>query len=176
MSARPALRGGDTGFAAFEADFTAYLSARRQADLRASSIAQGRRIAGSLLDEVAVTRRAAGMRAGDNDPPMQFLHLDDLASAVEHVRRGRLSGAFNVAPDGWIPGDRLTLRTRFDDVYAVGDVTSVGTPKAGVFAEGQATVVAAQLIARVRGEASSSSYDGRGVCYLEFGGGEVLRQ
>ena len=36
---------------------------------------------------------------------MQFLHLDDLASAVEHVRRGRLSGAFNVAPDGWIPGD-----------------------------------------------------------------------
>ena len=48
---------------------------------------------------------SAGIRAGDNDPPMQFLHLDDLASAVEHVRRGRLSGAFNVAPDGWIPGD-----------------------------------------------------------------------
>ena len=48
---------------------------------------------------------AAGIRAGDNDPPMQFLHLDDLASAVEHVRRGRLSGPFNVAPDGWIPGD-----------------------------------------------------------------------
>ena len=48
---------------------------------------------------------AAGIRAGDNDPPMQFLHLDDLASAVEHVRRGRLSGPYNVAPDGWIPGD-----------------------------------------------------------------------
>ena len=47
----------------------------------------------------------AGIRAGDNDPPMQFLHLDDLASAVEHVRRERLSGPFNVAPDGWIPGD-----------------------------------------------------------------------
>ncbi len=48
---------------------------------------------------------AAGIRAGDNDPPMQFLHLDDLASAVEHVRRERLSGPFNVAPVGWIPGD-----------------------------------------------------------------------
>ena len=35
---------------------------------------------------------SAGIHAGDNDPPMQFLHLDDLASAVEHVRRGRLSG------------------------------------------------------------------------------------
>ena len=65
MSARAALGGGDVGFAAFEADFTAYLAARRKADLRASSIAQARRIAGSLLDEVAVTRRAAGMRAGD---------------------------------------------------------------------------------------------------------------
>ena len=65
MSARAALGGGDAGFAAFEADFTGYLAARRRADLRASSIAQARRIAGSLLDEVAVTRRAAGMRAGD---------------------------------------------------------------------------------------------------------------
>jgi GTP-binding protein EngB required for normal cell division len=64
-SARAALGGGDAGFAAFEADFTAYLAARRRADLCASSIAQARRIAGSLLDEVAVTRRAAGMRAGD---------------------------------------------------------------------------------------------------------------
>ena len=35
-----------------------------------------------------------------------------------------------------------TLETAFDGVYAVGDVTSVGTPKAGVFAEGQAAVVA----------------------------------
>lgn len=75
--------------------------------------------------------------------------------------------------DGWIPVDPHTLRTRFEDVYAVGDVTSVGTPKAGVFAEGQASVVAAQLIARARGEADATTYDGRGVCYLEFGGGEV---
>ena len=65
MSARAALRGGDEGFAAFAADFTAYLSARRETDLRASAVAQGRRIACSLLDEVRLTRRAAGMRAGD---------------------------------------------------------------------------------------------------------------
>ena len=75
--------------------------------------------------------------------------------------------------DGWIPVDPLTLRTRFPDVYAVGDVTSVGTPKAGSFAEGQAAVVAAQLVAQVRGGSPPPGYDGRGVCYLEFGGGEV---
>ena len=65
MSARAALGGADAGFATFAADFAAYLSARGPADLRASAVAQARRIAGSLLDEVAVTRRVAGMRAGD---------------------------------------------------------------------------------------------------------------
>ena len=65
MSARAALCGGDDGFTAFEADFTAYLSSRRKADLRASAVAQARRIASSLLDEVTLTRRAAEMRAGD---------------------------------------------------------------------------------------------------------------
>ena len=53
-----------------------------------------------------------------------------------------------LAVDGWIPVDPSTLKTAFPDVYAVGDVTSVGTPKAGVFAEGQASVVADQIIAQ----------------------------
>ena len=51
-------------------------------------------------------RAAAGIRAGD-DPPAQFLHLDDLASAVAIARAARLDGPFNVAPDGWIPGERV---------------------------------------------------------------------
>jgi sulfide:quinone oxidoreductase len=74
-----------------------------------------------------------------------------------------------LAVDGWIPVDPLTLRTSFPDVYAVGDVTSVGTPKAGVFAEGQAAVVAAAISARIRGTADATEYDGHGKCYLEFG-------
>ena len=65
MSARAALRGGGDGFTAFAADFTAYLSARRKTDLHTSAVAQARRIASSLLDEVRLTRRAAEMRAGD---------------------------------------------------------------------------------------------------------------
>jgi sulfide:quinone oxidoreductase len=77
--------------------------------------------------------------------------------------------------DGWIPVDPLTLETSFPGIYAVGDVTSVGTPKAGVFAEGQATVVADRIISTVRGEAGSSEYDGVGVCYLEFGNDQVAK-
>ncbi len=71
--------------------------------------------------------------------------------------------------NGWVPVDSLTLETAHPGVYAVGDVTSVGTPKAGVFAEGQAGVVAAAIIARVRGVPAADVYDGRGVCYVEFG-------
>lgn len=77
--------------------------------------------------------------------------------------------------DGWIPVDPLTLETSFPDVYAVGDVTSVGTPKAGVFAEGQAAVVADRIVARARGETESAQYGGRGLCYLEFGDGHVAK-
>ena len=37
--------------------------------------------------------------------------------------------------EGWIPVDPRTLQTTHPGVYAIGDVTSVGTPKAGVFAK-----------------------------------------
>jgi sulfide:quinone oxidoreductase len=76
---------------------------------------------------------------------------------------------------GWVPVDPGTLATRFPGVYAVGDVTSVGTPKAGMFAEGAARVVADQLIARIRGAVEPPGYDGKGACYIEFGGNEVAR-
>ncbi len=61
-----------------------------------------------------------------------------------------------LAVDGWIPVDPLTLETAHPGVYAVGDVTSVGTPKAGVFAEGQAAVAAARIIAGLHDTAAST--------------------
>jgi sulfide:quinone oxidoreductase len=77
--------------------------------------------------------------------------------------------------DGWIAVDPLTLETRFPGVYAVGDVTSVGTPKAGVFAEGQAAVVARRIIATARTGSASATYDGHGLCYMEVGRGEIAK-
>jgi nucleoside-diphosphate-sugar epimerase len=52
---------------------------------------------------------AAGMgqRAGEDDPPAQFLHLDDLTSAVVLAARRELDGVYNVAPDGWVPAERV---------------------------------------------------------------------
>jgi UDP-glucose 4-epimerase len=49
----------------------------------------------------------AGVLAPEEDPPAQFVHLDDVASALELATRRRLDGSFNVSPDGWIPGARI---------------------------------------------------------------------
>lgn len=52
-----------------------------------------------------------GQRFGEEDPPAQFLHQDDLAAAVVVAVRRRLDGVFNVAPDGWVGGDRVRALT-----------------------------------------------------------------
>jgi sulfide:quinone oxidoreductase len=77
--------------------------------------------------------------------------------------------------DGWIPVDPSTLETSFPGVYAAGDVTSVGTPKAGVFAEGQAAVIAERILASARSQAPDTTYGGNGICYLEMGHDQVAR-
>ena len=99
----------------------------------------------------------------------------DLFLGVPTHRAPDVVAQSGLAADGWIPVDPLTLETQFPDVYAVGDVTSVGTPKAGVFAEGQAAVVAQRISARIRGTREASEYDGRGLCYLEFGHGQIAK-
>jgi GTP-binding protein EngB required for normal cell division len=60
LSARGALgRGGDLGFAAFAADFGAYLDAGRMAGVELAVTRHAQRIAQRLLDETALARRAA---------------------------------------------------------------------------------------------------------------------
>jgi sulfide:quinone oxidoreductase len=80
-----------------------------------------------------------------------------------------------MAEDGYIPVDSRTLVSRFPNVYALGDVATVGVPKAGVFSEGAARVVAASIIARRQGGEQTEGFDGKGSCYVEFGAGRVGR-
>jgi sulfide:quinone oxidoreductase len=116
------------------------------------------------------------------DPRTRTAHLSnggqmpyDLFLAIPVHRAPSVVVEAGLTVDGWIPVDPLTLQTRFPGVYAVGDVTSVGTPKAGVFAEGQAVVAAQRIAAEIRGESGTAEYDGRGVCYLEFGHGRAAK-
>ncbi len=120
MSARAVLGGYDAGFAAFKADFVAYLLARGKADLRASAVAQARRIASSLLDEVALTRRAAEMGAGDAAQRVEQFsaRLSEVAVrsrdavAVAEGESARLLFALNDAADEDAPrlGHQITGR------------------------------------------------------------------
>ena len=107
LSARAALNGGDRGFEAFATDFTAYLAGQRVTDLRSSAVTQARRIARSLLDEVALTRRAAELSSGDAaDRLTRFgARLADVtirgrdAVAVVNAESARLLMALNDAAD-----------------------------------------------------------------------------
>ena len=120
----------------------------------------------TLIRALDPDRRTAVLARGGELPYDLFLGVPVHRAPTVVVEAG-------MTVEGWIPVDPLSLETRFPGVYAVGDVTSVGTPKAGVFAEGQAAVVAERILARARGEAEGSEYGGRGVCYLEFGEGRV---
>ncbi len=121
-----------------------------------------------LVRELNPVRKVAMLSDGSHMPYDLFL-------GVPVHRAPSVVEESGLTVDGWIPVDPLTLETQFPDVYAVGDVTSVGTPKAGVFAEGQAAVVADRIIALVRGTTRSAQYGGRGMCYLEFGRDQVAR-
>lgn len=84
---------------------------------------------------------------------------------------------------GWIPVDRSTLKTKFNNVYAIGDISSMlipgrwnpeipmMLPKAGVFAHAQAEVVAERISDEINGKTSSAEFCGYGYCMLEAGEG-----
>jgi len=68
----------------------------------AVALAGGRqsRLAGALV-------AGLGQRFAEDDPPAQFLHVDDLVRAIVLAVTRRLDGVYNVAPDGWVAGARI---------------------------------------------------------------------
>ncbi len=122
----------------------------------------------------------AGRRVSALDPGRSVAMLDDGAElsfdlflGVPKHRAPEVVIASGMTEDGYVPVDSATLLTRFPGVYAVGDVATAGVPKAGVFAEGAARIVAQTLIARLRGGEPPGPHLGRGTCYIEFGQGRV---
>jgi sulfide:quinone oxidoreductase len=125
-------------------------------------------VPGRPVATVDVARNVAVLADGTEVPYDLFLGVPKHRAPDVVIESG-------MAVDGYIPVDGRRLTTEYPDVYALGDVATVGTPKAGVFSERQARVVARTLIDRVRGGDSAEGYDGRGACYIEFGSGLVAR-
>src|SRR5688572_26988614 len=100
------------------------------------------RFASSSRRSAEVISRATGMQAAARyvgGSPQRVCRTG-------HHLRGRHegAGARPRAREGPLrPVDSTTQETRFPGVYAIGDVATPGTPKAGVFAEGTARALAA---------------------------------
>jgi sulfide:quinone oxidoreductase len=125
--------------------------------------------------EFVAGRRVASLARGaavlDDGSELPY----DLFLGVPRHRAPDVVIASGMTEEGYVPVSSQTLETRFPGVYAVGDVATIGVPKAGVFAEGAARVVADSLIATLRGGEHPGPFDGRGSCYIEFGAGRVGR-
>ncbi len=82
---------------------------------------------------------------------------------------------------GWVSVDKYTLESKYPDIFAVGDVTSITIPgswspdkpmklpKAGVFAHSQAISVSEIIFSRISGNPSRNSFCADGFCMLEAG-------
>jgi sulfide:quinone oxidoreductase len=104
----------------------------------------------------------------------------DLLAFVPPHRVPRLAIEAGLAPEGaWVPVDRCTLETRYPGVYAIGDITGIPLvigkplPKAGVFAHGQAEVVAHNIVAAITGKGEARGFEGHGECFIEMGDGKA---
>ncbi len=111
----------------------------------------------------------AGMAQLDDGSELPF----DLFLGVPKHRAPDVVLESGLAEDGYVAVDPATLATGVPGVYAVGDVATAGVPKAGVFAEGAARVVAAELLAELGAGPPADRHLGQGTCYIEFGAGRI---
>ncbi|MDA0770401.1 MAG: FAD/NAD(P)-binding oxidoreductase [Chloroflexi bacterium] len=106
-------------------------------------------------------------------------HFDFLAYIPPHIAPPVVRDAGLTGESGWVPVDRHTMETSFQDVYAIGDVTGIPLsmglplPKAGVFAHGEGIAVAQTIASKITGRGEAKTFEGNGECFIEIGGGKA---
>jgi len=94
--------------------------------------------------------------------------------APEVIRSSPLLGV-----SGFVHVDPRTLRTDYEDVYAIGDVATIklpngkALPKAGVFAHAEAKTVAQRIADAAEGKKPDTVFSGNGYCWIELGDGRA---
>ncbi len=103
----------------------------------------------------------------------------DLVLGVPPHRPPAVLASAGLAPEGgYVPVDPGTLSAG-EGVYVIGDAAAIPIaggkllPKAGVFAEGEARVVAARIAAAFAGRTPEQTFDGNGACFVELGAGSA---
>ena len=121
-----------------------------------------------LVTSIDPTNRKAQLVTGGELPYDLFVGIP-IHTAPEPL------AASGLAANGWVTVDQTNLRTEYPNVYALGDVCTGprNVPKAGIFAESAAGVVADDIAAAITGADPPPPYEASGVCYAEFGDGLV---
>jgi sulfide:quinone oxidoreductase len=100
---------------------------------------------------------------------------DLLAYVPPHHPPNVVAGSGLGGETGWIPVNRSTLETSFEGVYAIGDIVTIPLsmgkplPKAGVFAHGEAEIVARNIADSWSLRSATAAFDGHGACFVEIG-------
>jgi sulfide:quinone oxidoreductase len=147
-----------------------------------SAFMDERQIGHHFNQQVTEIRKASRtLRFGDEE-----VSYDLLIGIPPHCAPPFLQRAGLVDDSGYVPvhpqtlellADVDTLDVQYPGVYAIGDVAAIRLmnfmllPKAGVFAEGEAQVVAAAIAADINDRPRPGVYDGNGFCYVDVGDG-----
>jgi len=120
--------------------------------------------------EAVFTRSAPGSAPEEVVMKYDLLHVTPPMSSPDFIKRSPLADAA-----GWVEVDKLSLQhTRFANIYALGDASSLPTSKTGAAIRKQAPVLVTNLLAQMRGESGGATYDGYTSCPLVTGYGRLI--
>ena len=107
--------------------------------------------------------------------------LADIVIAVPPHRVPKVLVQSGLAQENsWVEVNSENLQTKFENVFAVGDCTTIklangmALPKAGIFAEAEAQIVAKNIIAKIKG-GKTEIFKGEGACFVEVGDGKATQ-
>ncbi|MCC5925644.1 MAG: NAD(P)/FAD-dependent oxidoreductase [Bacteroidetes bacterium] len=109
------------------------------------------------------------------------LTADLLTFTPKHESPTVIQQAGLTGKSGWVEVNRDTLKTDFDHVYAIGDITTITLgestqlPKAGVFAQHQAQVVAHNIVREIYGKSADKLFKAEGNYIMDLGDGKASK-
>lgn len=127
----------------------------------------------NLIEVRPQTREAVFLRLDTQEEAVlryDLLHVSPPQSAPDFIKQSPLAGA-----NGFVDVDKYTLQhTRYPNIFALGDASSLPTSKTGAAVRAQARILVENLTALASGRPLPGSYDGYTSCPLVTGYGKLI--
>ena len=107
-------------------------------------------------------------------------NFDLLAFTPGHLSPAVIRNSILAGKSGWIEVNGQTMETAYSNVYAIGDIvdlkleSGIPLPKIGVFARGQAKIVAHNIGRKIRNKVSNKNFNAEGQYFIESGEGKAM--